>query len=337
MIRNIKTNNYIKFNSSHFKNLYNKQLVGSDHYFLSKDVKAISSAYKKLKKNTNHQQGGYDDDTCPICLVKPNNEDVHVSNGMILRNEMLTILPCKHRYCKSCLNTFLKSCKSNLTCKCPLCRGAIRGPVQVIDELVEWYNDIILIELDVECRLFKNANLKNPVFELKTMHQNAEYIKNDIIYYFFKPFFDNFIFRHKYNDTTDDIVDELKVEYDSTHSHEVSSEESNMFYISFKTKKSSIISNDLTNILLNHITKFNNGTIHNEDKFVVYGNDTVRTVRRSLSFKENKMPKTVTKQYYYHISPTSVSMNINEKRYLLFDRRTDGEYVEAYRPDDMLL
>ena len=52
MIRNIKTNNYIKFNSSHFKNLYNKQLVGSDHYFLSKDVKAISSAYKNLKKNT---------------------------------------------------------------------------------------------------------------------------------------------------------------------------------------------------------------------------------------------------------------------------------------------
>ena len=50
MIRNLRTNHYIKFGSAHFNTLLKKQETEGTKYFLKKDISKLNTAYKKLRQ-----------------------------------------------------------------------------------------------------------------------------------------------------------------------------------------------------------------------------------------------------------------------------------------------
>lgn len=345
MIRNIKTNNYIKYNSSHFKNLFNKQQQGSGKYFLMKDIKHLSAAHKKLKKT---QNGGNNDNVCPICL----DDGVFTSNDTIIENKLVSILPCNHHFCLSCLKKFLNTCRQDAECKCPFCRGPIRGPSSMIDKLVKWLDTAVKVRLEVAIRPFKNSDVHNRrIFQHNKMTKKLDNVKNDLIYELFKPMFDNFIFRQKYNyvtkniDNIENIVDKLNVQPDINDMHDYSKKpyKHTTAAITFEVKTSRmrehIMTENTRNFMIEMIEQFNNGSIDNQDKFVVY-NDYKEEVQNTRDYYEQSLNKLIVnkrqkiekgqKLYYFHVSPRTVAL---DGVYLV--NNNDMQYKEVYREDDL--
>ena len=106
MIRNLKTNRYIKYDTDYFHKLL-KQNTTKDPIFKSADLRKL----RRIQK-----AGADEEDFCPICLEVP-------------YSKCLKLKPCSHSVCKNCLESWCHSTIQNYdnVCKCPICRTPIKG------------------------------------------------------------------------------------------------------------------------------------------------------------------------------------------------------------------
>lgn len=157
MIRNLKTNRYIKYNTDYFHKLL-KQHTKNDPIFKSADLRKLRSM----------QNAGADEqDYCPICLEVP-------------YSKCLKLKPCSHVICKNCIESW---CYSTITdydnndiCTCPICREPIKGHLKTEHVPLKV---TILLDDDTIIYRFLNyfRNGKKPQYDLS--YENI----NNILYH----------------------------------------------------------------------------------------------------------------------------------------------------------
>lgn len=168
MIRNLRTNHYIKFGSAHFNTLLKKQETEGTKYFLKKDISKLNTAYKKLRQRGGNRSNVNIEDVCPICLDSVGNLT------------MVKLIPCNHELCTNCLKTICKSGRGSNECRCPLCRQMIEGPVEFVpQEERTWRTRPTLFKFDV--RIVPTDSNNTLTLSYETMEEYIQTKRTDIV------------------------------------------------------------------------------------------------------------------------------------------------------------
>lgn len=110
MIRNLKTNRYIKYDTDYFHKLL-KQNTKNNPIFKSSDLRKLRSMQKA---------GGDERDVCPVCHEVP-------------YSKCLKLEPCSHFVCENCIQSWCDSFKDKPDiCTCPMCREPITRPLHIL-------------------------------------------------------------------------------------------------------------------------------------------------------------------------------------------------------------
>jgi len=142
MIRNLKTNRYIQYDTNYFHTLL-KQHTAQNPVFRSTDLRKLRTITQKA--------GTIKQGFCPLCLDVP-------------YSECIMLEPCSHFVCEICIKSLCTTFKNNI-CKCPICRQPIQGPENIFVIKTETASITIEVTLRNSVKTHFKNYLKNVTYK----------------------------------------------------------------------------------------------------------------------------------------------------------------------------